>query len=170
MAGPVYTCAVLLPFEHNLIGLTDSKLLSVRRRESLEPQIHSTARVSVAFATVEEIESLNILGATFLAMKRAVEALNCPEAMILVDGNQKIKGIAHDQLTLVKGDLRAEPIAAASICAKVARDRLMENYDLEYPHYAFSKHKGYGTKDHREALKKWGPSSIHRRSFSGVLT
>lgn len=170
LAGPVHACAVLLNFDHNLIGLTDSKLLSAKKRDQLFDLIPTHARVSVASADVSEIESLNILQASFLAMRRALHQLNADaDSIVLVDGHLKIPGISFEQICLVKGDLRAEPIAAASIMAKVTRDRLMADLDEAYPGYGFKTHKGYGTKDHRDSLLKLGPCAQHRLSFKGVV-
>ena len=170
LAGPVYACAATLRFDHTLQGLTDSKLLSAKRREFFFDAIPFHARIGIGVASVEEIEQLNILQATFLAMRRALAKLNPdPHSIILVDGHQKIPKIQFEQIAIIKGDLRAEPIAAASIIATVTRDRMMEKLDDEYPGYGFKKHKGYGTSDHRQALDLLGPCREHRLSFRGVF-
>jgi ribonuclease HII len=170
LAGDVYAAAVILPEDFAVDGVTDSKLLSGRRRESLELEILSQARVCVAFATVEEIAEFNILQATFLAMRRAIEGLAVGAGHVLVDGNQKIPRLppAFQQTTVIKGDLRALPIAAASIVAKVARDRYMTELAKAIPQYGLEKHKGYGSPEHREAIQRFGPSPHHRRTFAGV--
>lgn len=169
IAGEVYAAAVILN-ESYPDGLMDSKKLSEKKRENLSQSLHECAHVSIAFASLLEIEELNILGAALLAMKRAVEGLGIDAGIVLVDGNQKIPRLdkSFEQITLVKGDDRAEPVAAASIVAKVARDHQLCEMALQYPHYGFEKHKGYGTKAHREAIAKWGVSPIHRRTFAGV--
>jgi len=170
LAGPVCAAAVILSAEFNPAGVTDSKLLSERRREELSCRISSQAQVSLGLATVDEIEQLNILHASLLAMKRAVLGLGVSEAFVLVDGHQKISGLPaqFQQTALIKGDLRALPIAAASIVAKVHRDRLMQELARAHPGYGFEKHKGYGSSEHRRAIQELGPCSQHRREFSGV--
>jgi len=155
------------------LHLTDSKLLSEKRREELSPMIQSEHWVSVASATVEEIDELNILQASLLAMKRAVHDLEAKMgqtvAHVLVDGNFRIPDLGRKQTPIIKGDLRCAPISAASIVAKVARDRLMKEMGLQYPGYGFEKHKGYASPIHRKAIAEIGPVlSIHRRSFGGV--
>ncbi|MCB0378154.1 MAG: ribonuclease HII [Bdellovibrionales bacterium] len=168
LAGSVYAAAVILSDEFVIEGLTDSKKLTAKRREELSELIHQHCRVSIAFATVEEIDRFNILRASLLAMKRAVEALNLDQAHILVDGNQRIPGLTFEQTTLVKGDLRAEPVAAASIVAKVFRDNEMVELGQEFPGYGLEDHKGYATKVHKDAIEKLGPAPFHRTSFAGV--
>jgi len=173
LAGPVFAAAVILPSDFSLVGVTDSKLLSEARREKLALQIHEVAMVGIGFASVGEIERLNILGATFTAMRRAIENLmaGMPShaGHVLVDGNQRIRGLeGFQQTTLVKGDLRAQPIAASSIVAKVARDNLMKSLGEKYPVYGFEKHKGYGSPAHLAAIQKHGPCSQHRSTFAGV--
>ena len=166
LAGDVYAAAVILPDDCEIEGLNDSKKLSPARRNLLYDRIvDAAAAYAVGTATVREIEELNILQATFLAMKRAVEGLDPPADFALVDGNQTPRGIGIPSMTLVKGDGRSPSIAAASILAKVCRDRYMEEMDKLYPEYNFAKHKGYGTEEHIELIKKWGPSPIHRVGF-----
>ncbi len=170
LAGPVFAAAVVLqgPPEHWL-ELTDSKLLSEARREAWAARIWESCLVGLGFATVEEIASLNILQASLLAMDRAVKSLSLSSGHILVDGNQRIPGWeAWAQTTLVKGDLRAQPVAAASIVAKVARDRKMRDLAELYPEYGFEKHKGYCTANHKQAIAEWGPCLEHRKLFGGV--
>jgi ribonuclease HII len=168
LAGPVYAAAVILPLDCPIEGLTDSKKISEKKREFLAEQIHDLFEVGLGFATVEEIDRLNILQASLLAMKRAVLKLKPTQAHILVDGNQRIPHLDFPQTTLVKGDFRAEPVAAASIVAKVYRDQLMKEMGDKHPGYGLEDHKGYATKVHKEAIAKRGPLSIHRSSFAGV--
>lgn len=166
LAGPVCAAAVILPENCAIEGLDDSKKLSEKKREMLFDIITEKAvAASVAFASVEEIEEYNILGATFLAMNRAVEGLNVPADFALIDGNAVPKGITIPCQTIVKGDSKSMSIAAASILAKVSRDRLMLELDKQYPQYGFAKHKGYGTKLHNEAILKYGPLPVHRAKF-----
>ena len=169
LAGAVYAAAAILPDGFS-VEVTDSKLLSERRREKLMPEILAQARVSVAFATVDEISEINILQATFLAMRRAIDGLGVESGHVLVDGNQKIPRLSPNflQTTLIKGDLRAAPIAAASIVAKVTRDRYMMELGERYPGYGFEKHKGYAAPIHRRAIQELGPCLEHRRTFGGV--
>lgn len=165
LAGPVCAAAVILPRGLEIPGLDDSKKLSEKKREELFEQIKEKALCyGIAFADVEEIEELNILGATFLAMNRAFEKLSLKPDIALVDGNRD-PGLGLDTRLIVKGDSRCADIAAASILAKVTRDRYMLEMDRLYPQYHFEKHKGYGTKLHYEALREFGPSPIHRPSF-----
>ena len=165
LAGPVCAAAVILPQGIELPGLNDSKKLSEKQRDALYDEIVAKAiTCGVAFATVEEIEEFNILGATFLAMRRAVEQLNIVPALALVDGNRD-PGLGIPTETVVKGDGKCADIAAASILAKVTRDRYMYRMAEQYPQYGFEKHKGYGTKAHYAALREFGPSPIHRPSF-----
>lgn len=166
LAGPVYAAAVILDPDVVIDGVNDSKKLSEKRREALFDEICEKAvAYGIASASVEEIEEMNILQATFLAMSRAVAALSITPDLVLVDGNQVPRGIDRPIETVVKGDARSASIAAASILAKVSRDRYMLALDEQYPQYAFSKHKGYGTKVHCEALQTYGPSPEHRLSF-----
>ena len=170
LAGPVFAAAVILPDDFEVQGITDSKLLSEARREFLAEQIHNHAHVGIGFASVGEIDRLNILQASFLAMRRAIENLNVGTGHVLVDGNQKISMLDSGflQTTVVKGDLRATPIGAASIVAKVARDTMMKRLGEKYPVYGFEKHKGYGSPTHIAAIQKYGPCVHHRSTFQGV--
>lgn len=166
LAGPVCAAAVILPENLEIEGLNDSKKLTEKKREALFEVIKEKAiSYSIAFASVEEIESVNILEATFLAMNRAVEGLDVNADFALIDGNRVPKGSKIPCATVVKGDSLSMSIAAASVLAKVTRDRLMLELDGQYPEYNFKKHKGYGTKEHTELIKKYGPSPIHRLSF-----
>ena len=166
LMGPVCAAAVILPEGVELVGLHDSKKLSEKKREALFEIIKERAIAwSVAFASVEEIEEVNILNATYLAMNRAIEGLQIPADYALIDGNRIPKDIKIDAETVVKGDAKSLSIAAASILAKVSRDRLVLEYDKEMPEYGFAAHKGYGTAAHIEAIKKYGPSKYHRPSF-----
>ena len=165
LAGPVCAAAVILPRGFELSGLNDSKQLSEKKREELFKRITSSALTyGIAFAEVEEIESLNILGATYLAMNRAISQLEPQPELALIDGNRNA-GIQIASRCVVKGDANCADIAAASILAKVTRDRLMLRLAEEYPEYHFEQHKGYGTKLHYEALREYGPSPVHRPSF-----
>ena len=166
LCGPVCAAAVVLPPETVIEGINDSKKLSEKKRESLFEAITETAvSYGIGFASVEEIEQYNILNATFLAMCRAVSQLSVVPAMVLVDGNRTPKGLALPSRTVIKGDALSASIAAASILAKVSRDRLLLEMDAQYPEYGFAKHKGYGTAAHYEALRQYGPSPVHRMSF-----
>ena len=170
MAGPVVAAAVIFPPGYAHPGIRDSKKLSPAKRERLYPLIGRDAVAwAVARASHEEIDSVNILRASLLAMRRAVEALAVPPDFLLVDGNHRVS-CDVPQETLVGGDDRCLSIAAASILAKVARDRMMEEYERLYPGYGFSSHKGYPTRDHLSAIRLLGPSPIHRRTFRGVRT
>ena len=166
LAGPVTAAAVILPPGVDIEGLNDSKKLSEAKREKLYDVIRQTAvSCCVASASVEEIEQYNILQATFLAMRRAVEGLSCVPDLALIDGNRLPVGLTVPARTIVKGDGRSASIAAGSILAKVTRDRYMKQQDALYPGYGFAVHKGYGTKAHYAALTEQGPSPIHRMSF-----
>jgi len=166
LAGPVCAAAVILPEDIEIEGLNDSKKLSEKKREALFDVICEKAvAYCVAYGTLEEIEKINILEATFLAMNRSIEGLNVKADYALIDGNRVPKGIKIPCETVVKGDSKSSSIAAASILAKVTRDRLLLEYDEKYPQYNFKKHKGYGTKEHTELIKKYGPCEIHRLSF-----
>ncbi len=165
LAGPVYAAAVILPRDIVIDGLNDSKKLTEKKREALFDVI--TERVlscGIASASVEEIEELNILNATFLAMNRAIAKLDPTPELALIDGNRSTS-IAMPSRCIVKGDSRCADIAAASILAKVSRDRYMLTLAEKYPQYHFEQHKGYGTKLHYEALREYGPSPEHRLSF-----
>lgn len=170
IAGAVYAAAVILQSNKDVRHYTDSKLLSEIRREELSSSIQQHHRFGIGIATVEEIEQLNILHAALLAMNRAVKALGCEGGHVLVDGKFKVPGLSESfaQTTLVKGDLRAAPISAASIVAKVARDKYMSEMAGTYSQYGFEQNKGYGTELHLVALSKFGITPIHRRAFSGV--
>lgn len=166
LAGPVCAAAVILPEDAVIEGLDDSKKLTEKKREGLYDIIKETAvAYSVAYGTLEEIESVNILEATYLAMNRAIEGLNVKPDFALIDGNRVPRGIKIPCETIVKGDSKSMSVAAASVLAKVTRDRLMLEYDKKYPEYNFKKHKGYGTKEHTELIKQYGPCEIHRLSF-----
>ncbi len=165
LAGPVCAAAVILPRGLVIDGLNDSKKLSEKKRDELFDIIKDSAlSYGIAFATVEEIEQHNILNATFIAMRRAFEQLGEKADIALVDGNRDPK-LGIDTRLVIKGDSRCADIAAASILAKVTRDRHMLELDRLYPQYHFAKHKGYGTKLHYEALREFGPSPVHRLSF-----
>ena len=165
LAGPVCAAAVILPRGIEINGLNDSKKLSEKRREELYDVICKEAiSYGIAFADVGEIETLNILEATFVAMNRAVVKLSPVPELALIDGN-RAKGISLPAKAIVKGDGKCADIAAASILAKVTRDRYMLEMAEKYPEYHFENHKGYGTKAHYEALCEYGPSPIHRMSF-----
>ena len=165
LAGPVYAAAVILPRGLRIEGLDDSKKLSEKKREALFDPIREAAlSYGIARAEVEEIEALNILNATFLAMNRALAQLDPQPALALIDGNRDA-GIALPSRPVVKGDARCADIAAASVLAKVSRDRFMLEMTKLYPEYHFEQHKGYGTKLHYEAIRRFGPSPIHRMSF-----
>ena len=166
LAGPVCAAAVILPEGAVIEELDDSKKLTEKKREKLYDIIKETAvAYSVAYGTLEEIESVNILEATYLAMNRAIEGLSVKPDFALIDGNRVPRGIKIPCETIVKGDSKSMSVAAASVLAKVTRDRLMLEYDKKYPEYNFKKHKGYGTKEHTELIKQYGPCEIHRLSF-----
>lgn len=189
LAGPVYAAAAIVPLDCvkalKKLGVTDSKLLTSAKREALAREISQMCKVSVGFASPEEIDAINILQASFLAMKRALReleklhlgaAFGLETAHIIVDGNQRIPMHGPEfaslssvtQTTIIKGDLRALPIAAASIVAKVTRDQMMTDAAREYPQYGFEKHKGYAAAVHRKAIQEHGPSPLHRKTFGGV--
>lgn len=165
LAGPVCAAAVILPPGLEIEGVNDSKKLSEKKREALFEVIkQQAASYSIAYATVEEIEACNILNATMLAMKRAVEGLSVKADYAMIDGN-RLPDLSIDCEYIIKGDAKSMSIACASILAKVSRDRLLYEYAKEYPQYQFDKHKGYGTKAHREAIIEYGPCPYHRPSF-----
>lgn len=165
LAGPVVAAACILPFGCEIEGLNDSKKLTEKKREALFDVICEKAiAYSIAFATNEEIDKINILNATMLAMARAILSLPTPADFALVDGNC-IRNFPIPAQTIVKGDAKSHSIAAASILAKVTRDRYCIEMDEMYPEYKFKKHKGYPTKEHRELVMKYGPCPLHRRSF-----
>lgn len=165
LAGPVCAAAVILPQNCEIQGLNDSKKLSEKKREALFDVICASAvSYGIAFATVEEIEEYNILGATFMAMNRAIARLDRVPELALIDGNRNT-GIQIPSRCVIGGDGKCADIAAASVLAKVTRDRYMLQMAELYPQYGFEKHKGYGTKAHYEAIRAYGPSPIHRPSF-----
>lgn len=165
LAGPVVTACVALPLSKLVEGVDDSKKLSEKKRELLYDEIVEKAiTYGIAFATVEEIEKKNILEATFLAMNRAIEKLSVRPALALIDGNRD-KGICVPSRCVIGGDGKCADIAAASILAKVTRDRYMLEMAERYPQYGFEKHKGYGTAAHYAAIREYGPSPLHRMSF-----
>ncbi len=166
LAGPVCAAAVILPEDCVIDGLNDSKKISEKKREALfDIIIEKAVAYSIAYGTLEEIEEYNILEATYIAMNRAIKGLDIKPDFALIDGNRVPKGITVPCETVVKGDGVSCSIAAASILAKVTRDRLMLEYDKKYPQYSFAQHKGYGTKAHYEAIAMHGVCEIHRRSF-----
>jgi ribonuclease HII len=168
LAGPVCAAAAILDPQRPIAGIGDSKKILPARRDALEIEIKSRALAwSVAFASVDEIDRLNILHATLLAMRRAVDGLKLRPGLVLVDGN-RAPACGCEVRTIVGGDGSVPAIGAASILAKVARDRLMQELDLRYPGYGFAGHKGYPTLAHREALRRLGPCPEHRRSFGPV--
>ena len=165
LAGPVCAAAVLLPRGVEIDGLNESKKLTPKKRETLYTVITEKAlSYGVAFASVEEIEKRNILNASMLAMSRAIVQLRPRPELALIDGNCD-RGISVPSRTVVHGDARCASIAAASILAKVTRDRIMVEFDAKYPQYGFAGHKGYGTKAHYAALREFGPCELHRPSF-----
>ena len=168
LAGPVVAGAVLFPPQVSLNGLDDSKKLSQKSREKFFPRIIQTALAyGVGVVSVETIERINILQAALLAMKQAVEKCALPPDLLLIDGNKRVDHPA-DQWTIVGGDGKSLSIAAASVLAKVTRDRIMREYHKNYPEYEFDRHKGYPTQLHREKLRQFGPCPIHRKTFKGV--
>lgn len=168
LAGPVVAAAVILPEKFDLPGLTDSKQLTVSARERLYPLICAQAlAVGLGVARADEIDQINILQATLRSMQRAVGRLAVPADFLLIDGNVPVP-LPLPQQTLVKGDSRSLSIAAASVVAKVVRDRIMTTYDRLFPGYGFASHKGYASDAHRLAIAHLGPSPCHRRTFGGV--
>ena len=169
LAGPVVAAAVILPRGCEIPGLNDSKKLTEKKREVLFDIICDTALAyAIAEASPQEIDEINILNASMLAMRRAVEALGIPADFALIDGNTS-RGFAIPTQTVVGGDAKSPSIAAASILAKVTRDRMCADMDAEYPEYGFAKHKGYPTKAHMDAVREHGPSPIHRKTFLKFL-
>ena len=170
LAGPVFAAAVILDPTKPISGLRDSKKLTAKERSALEPIIKERALSwGVAFATVEEIDDLNILQATFLAMRRAVLSLTIKPTLLLIDGN-RMPQMPYRMRTIVKGDDKIPEISAASILAKTAHDRLFETYAAKYPGYGFESHVGYGTKEHIEAIKSLGILPIHRKTFEPIAS
>lgn len=165
LAGPVYAAAVILPLGLEIPGVNDSKKLTEKKREALFPEIKEKALAySVASASEKEIDEINILNATYLAMSRAVEGLSVKADYALIDGN-RMPRLSIPGETIVKGDGLSMSIACASILAKVSRDHVMLELDQKYPQYQFAKHKGYGTKLHTDLIRQYGPCEIHRKSF-----
>jgi ribonuclease HII len=168
LAGPVVSAAVVLPKRFPIDGVTDSKKLSSKKRNSLYDQIYAHATsVGIGIIDPVEIDRINILRAALLSMAVAVQNLHPSPDLLLVDGKFKTP-MRMEQKTIIKGDALSISIGAASIVAKVTRDRLMKRYDLDYPQYGFSRHKGYPTRAHKEALRRFGHCPIHRRTFKGV--
>ena len=169
LCGPVVAAAVILPLGLHIEGLNDSKKLTEKKREAIFEVIKKEAvAYSIASASVEEINNTDILAATLLAMRRAIDGLNIPADYALIDGNVT-KGFTLPCRSVIHGDAISPSIAAASILAKVTRDRLCLDLDREYPQYQIAKHKGYGTKVHMDALREFGPSPIHRTKFIRFL-
>jgi ribonuclease HII len=168
LAGPVVAASVVLPAGCNFQIFRDSKTLTPAARSRLYDELRNMdAAVGIGISTEREIDKLNILQASLLAMRKSIEALPFPPEFLLVDGTFSVP-VPLPQHTLIKGESKSASIAAASIVAKVTRDCLMEGYHLLYPEYNFIKHKGYATEEHRRALKEFGPCFIHRHSFKGV--
>ena len=167
LAGPVVAAAVILPSDYEITGLNDSKKLSEKRREAMDEIIRREAvSFGIGLISQDRIDEINILQATYEAMRLALEQLSPAPDMILADA-VTIPGIETRQLPIIKGDAKSASIAAASIIAKVYRDHLMIEYDSLYPEYGFARNKGYGTKEHINALKEFGPTPLHRKSFIG---
>ena len=166
LAGPVFAGAVILNFKQEF---KDSKLISPKKREFFAQEIKKHHRFAIAQASLKEIEELNIHKASLLAMQRAVKALKLKKGHVLIDGKFLLNSLPYlSQTCVIKGDTKYYEISAASILAKTQRDKLLNQYARLYPEYGFEKHKGYGTKSHKLALKKYGPCPLHRRSFAGV--
>lgn len=171
LAGNVVAACVVFDLAGEAIpGLNDSKKLTPAKRETLAPLIRGRALAwSIGEATPEEIDRINILQATFLAMRRALDALAVVPSLLLVDGNQKVPGVSFRQTTLIQGDALSASIAAASVLAKVHRDHAMTGAESVHPGYGFAGHKGYGTAEHREAIARLGMTPLHRKSFCGRI-
>ena len=166
LAGPVFAGAVILSFPQKF---KDSKLLNPKQRQIFANEIKKNHQFAIGTASLKEIEELNIHQASLLAMKRAVDKLQLSQGHLLIDGKFSIESLAYlSQTAIIKGDRRVSPISAAGILAKTERDKLLSEYSSQYPEYGFEKHKGYATKSHKEAIKRHGPCSIHRKDFSGV--
>lgn len=168
LAGPVLAAAVILDPERIPDGLNDSKMLTAKRREALDVSIRETAVFAIGIASVEEIDAINILNASHLAMVRAIAALPVAADHLLIDGNRMPPGLPCAARTIIGGDALCLSIAAASIVAKVARDRIMVDLAQQHPGYGWERNAGYATADHREALKNLGVTAAHRRSFAPV--
>ncbi len=168
LAGPVVAAAVILDPNKPIYGLDDSKKLSAKKRNILFTEINKKATVGIGKANNQEIDKINIRNATFLAMKRALDDINREIDYVLVDGNAAIPDLKIEQRTVVDGDSKINAISAASIIAKVTRDKIIFDYAEQYPEYNFKSNKGYGTAEHIEALEKYGSSPIHRKSFKRV--
>ena len=169
LCGPVFAAACILPLDLEIEGLNDSKKLTEKKREKLFDVIKEKAvAYCIASASVEEIDATNILEADLLAMRRAIDGLSVKADFALIDGNIN-RDFQIDSVAVIKGDATSMSIAAASILAKVARDRICIDLDREYPQYGIAKHKGYGTKAHMDALRQYGPSPIHRKKFIRFL-
>ena len=169
LCGPVFAAACILPLDLEIEGLNDSKKLTEKKREKLFDVIKEKAvAYCIASASVEEIDATNILEADLLAMRRAIDRLSVKADFALIDGNIN-RDFQIDSAAVIKGDATSMSIAAASILAKVARDRICIDLDREYPQYGIAKHKGYGTKAHMDALRQYGPSPIHRKKFIRFL-
>ena len=165
LAGPVVAAAVILPKDAEILYLNDSKKLSAKRREELYDEIQEKAiAIGIGMAGPARIDEINILQATYEAMRQAIDGLGITPDMLLVDA-VTIPNVSIRQTGIIKGDAKSVSIAAASILAKVTRDRMMEEYDKLYPEYGFAKHKGYGSKQHTDAIHEYGPCPIHRRTF-----
>ncbi len=168
LAGPVVAAAVILPDDFDLPGLNDSKLISEKKRNQLYPLIHQQAiAVGIGVSRSPEIDHINILQATLAGMVRAVDRLAIRPDYLLIDGITPVP-LTIPQKTIKKGDSRSLSIAAASVIAKVVRDRIMVSYDRLFPEYGFARHKGYGSQEHRDMIAQIGPCVCHRRSFGGV--
>ena len=168
LAGPVVTAAVILKKNHTPEGLNDSKKLTEKRRETLFEEIFSSAQIAISSVSAERIDEMNIRAATLFAMVEAVEALNQKPTFVLIDGRDIPPALKQPAKAIIKGDAHSLSIAAASIIAKVTRDRMMVRANSYFPGYHFDRHKGYGSKAHRDAIAKLGPCPLHRRSFQPV--
>lgn len=170
LAGPVVAAAVILPYDQEIKNIKDSKRLNPNKRMEAYEAILGVGMVGIGMATATEIDQVNILQATFMAMHRAIRQLSCETSVdyCVIDGNKELPGLEIKQEALVRGDALCYSVAAASIVAKVYRDNLMEKLQHQYPQYGFSKHKGYPTKQHLAALAKYGPTPVHRYSFAHV--
>ncbi|MBR4632457.1 MAG: ribonuclease HII [Elusimicrobia bacterium] len=167
LAGPVVAAAVILPKDIFIDGVNDSKKLTEKKRNVLFEEIKQKAfSYGIGIIDAKTIDEINILQATFLAMKKALDQLSVKPDLILVDGNHTIPNLQNKQQAIVSGDAKSACIACASILAKVTRDNMMYEYAKQYPQYNFEKHKGYGTKAHLEAIQKYGPCPIHRMTFA----